>query len=177
MECPICYCSQAICKLACKHSFCFDCVKKWYIKCPDESMPSCPMCRKNMYFKGINSKIYEWEDEYREDMFQQVFEKHLEDLLEDVDHLTIPVLKHISERFRKMKEYDLKLSEDDINYFIFHEFETFTYPREYRDIPTWKRLITAEVSKHSQHPNKKTNKSCHRGFRDFPEEMLLVVFF
>ncbi len=177
MECPICYCSQAICKLACKHSFCFDCVKKWYIKCPDESMPSCPMCRKNMYFKGINSKIYEWEDEHHEDMFQQVFEKHLEDLLEDVDHLTIPVLKHISERFRKMKEYDLKLSEYDINYFIFHEFETFTYPIEYRDIPTWKRLITAEVSKHSQYPNKKTNKSCHRGFRDFPEEMLIVIFF
>ena len=175
MECPVCYCSQASCKLACGHSFCSSCVKTWYIKCSDSATPSCPMCRKKIYFRGINNKIDEWENEHRENMFQKVFEERLEELLENVNIFTMSFLEHISERFQKMREYGFELSEDDIDYLIFNEFHLFTFPREIRDIPTWKMRLNEGVSKHPKHPNKKTKGSMQRGYRDFPESFMMYI--
>jgi len=75
MECPVCYCNNASCKLVCGHSFCKGCVKTWYFK-SDE--PSCPMCRRDMYFKGMHRVSKEWEEERalkkNEDAFNQAFE-------------------------------------------------------------------------------------------------------
>ncbi len=173
MECPVCYCSQASCKLACGHSFCHSCVKTWYIKCQDESCPSCPMCRKPIYFKGISTKIIQWDSEHRENMFQKVFEEHLEDLLEDVNIFTMSLLEFISERFQKMRMYDFDMTEDDIDYLIFNEFELFTFPREIRDVPTWKKFIN--ISKHPQHPTKRSRSSTKRGYRDYPESFMMYI--
>lgn len=76
MECPVCYTDKSSCKLVCGHEFCKSCVKTWYYKCEE---PSCPMCRRDMYFKGMNKVIKVWENERafkkNEDAFNQAFDE------------------------------------------------------------------------------------------------------
>ena len=174
MECPICYCSQASCKLACKHSFCFDCVKKWYIKCPDDSAPSCPMCRKDIYFRGINNKVDEWEEEHREYIFQKFFEEKLEEILEDINPLSIYIIEYISERLEKIRGFDFIYNEDDIEFFFFNDavYET-NITRD--DVKSWQFLL--DVSKHPQKPRKKSKSPFFRGFKDYPEDLFYIMYF
>ena len=76
MECAVCYCNQANCKLICKHSFCKSCVKQWYLSAAEE--PSCPMCRHRLYFKGMYKLVREWEEESidkkNEEAFAEAFD-------------------------------------------------------------------------------------------------------
>ena len=76
MECPVCYTDNSSCKLVCGHEFCKSCVKTWYYKCEE---PSCPMCRRDMYFKGMNRIVKVWENERaikkNEDAFSQAFDE------------------------------------------------------------------------------------------------------
>jgi len=76
MECPVCYCDKALCKLVCGHSFCKSCVKTWYYKCDE---PSCPMCRRALYFKGMHKVVEEWDEERavkkNEDAFNKAFDE------------------------------------------------------------------------------------------------------
>jgi hypothetical protein len=76
MECPVCYTNKTSCKLVCGHEFCKDCVKAWYYKCDE---PSCPMCRRVMYFKGMNKVTKAWDKERitqrNEDAFNQAFDE------------------------------------------------------------------------------------------------------
>jgi hypothetical protein len=68
----------------CGHGFCRDCVKTWYFK-SDE--PTCPMCRRAMYFKGMSKVVEVWEqdrlDKKNEDAFNQAFEDIFDE--EDLD--------------------------------------------------------------------------------------------
>lgn len=81
MECSVCYCSQANCKLICKHSFCRDCVKQWYLNAKDT--PSCPMCRKRLYFKGMHKFTKEWSEETYEKQNQDAFGEAIDYILSD----------------------------------------------------------------------------------------------
>ena len=76
MECPVCYTDKSACKLVCGHEFCKDCVKSWYYKCDE---PSCPMCRRAMYFKGMNRVTRAWDKERiikkNEEAFNQAFDE------------------------------------------------------------------------------------------------------
>jgi hypothetical protein len=81
MECTVCYCSQANCKLICKHSFCRDCVKQWYLNAKDT--PSCPMCRKRLYFKGMHKLVKEWSQETYEKQNQDAFGEAIDYILSD----------------------------------------------------------------------------------------------
>jgi hypothetical protein len=81
MECSVCYCSQANCKLICKHSFCRDCVKQWYLNAKDT--PSCPMCRKRLYFKGMHKLTKEWSQETYEKQNQDAFGEAIDCILSD----------------------------------------------------------------------------------------------
>jgi len=132
------------------------------------------MCRKNIYFKGINKNIDEWEDEHREYIFQKFFEEKLNEILEDINPLSIFMLEFISERLEKIRKFDCIYDEDDIDFFVFHDAPIEKYNVHDDICPS---NLISDVSKHPKQPRKKTKKSCHRGFRDFPEEMLLVVFF
>ena len=114
-ECPVCYCAQATCKLACGHQFCHSCVKEWYVKCTDAA--TCPMCRKNLHFKGIRQKVEKWDDEHRDQVIQRVFDEMVDDLFEEVDELTMPWLSFLSERFEEMRNCGWDLTEDDIDYY------------------------------------------------------------
>ena len=78
----MCYCNQARCKLVCSHSFCKSCVKDWYYA-SDE--PSCPMCRKRMYFKGMYKVSQEWDRERFDQKNEEAFAEVLENLFEESD--------------------------------------------------------------------------------------------
>ena len=174
MECPVCYTSEPSCHLLCGHSFCNDCIKQWYIKCPDEI--NCPMCRGPMYFRGINKKIEEWEEEHRENLFQNVFEYLIEELLEDVNMTTMPLLKFISERLQKIRDYDMDLDEDDIDYFIFNdELEYYQTIPCFRDVFPWMKNL--KISKHPSRIPKHIKGSFKRGYRDTPSDFVMYLIF
>ena len=90
MECPVCYTSKAKYKLVCEHSFCYQCISRWYQECGNNT---CPLCRENISFVlhndtrevhiqcAPNSKI----DDYV--TFQQLLEKHKNHTIKDVEYL------------------------------------------------------------------------------------------
>jgi len=47
MECPVCYTSQAKYKLVCDHSFCYQCISRWY---QEYGSHTCPICRSDIEF-------------------------------------------------------------------------------------------------------------------------------
>src|SRR6056300_1702874 len=47
MECPVCYTSQAKYNLVCGHSFCYQCISRWYQECGSHT---CPVCRSDISF-------------------------------------------------------------------------------------------------------------------------------
>jgi len=79
-ECAVCYSADANCKLVCKHAFCKGCIKEWYHKSDD---PTCPMCRRAMYFKGMHKVVASWEqdriDKRNEEIFNQAFDQIFEE--------------------------------------------------------------------------------------------------
>ena len=80
MECPVCYCATANCKLVCGHGLCTDCAKSWYKK-SDE--PNCPMCREPMYFKGMRELKSEMEEDRFEEHCTELFTEAIEDIFDD----------------------------------------------------------------------------------------------
>jgi hypothetical protein len=82
MECPVCYSDKANCNLVCGHAFCKDCVKTWYYKCDE---PSCPMCRRNLYFKGMHKVVNEWDKERILKKNEEAFNQAFEDIFDESD--------------------------------------------------------------------------------------------
>ena len=80
MECPVCYCAIANCKLICGHGLCGDCAKSWYKK-SDE--PNCPMCRQPMYFKGLREVKKEMEKDRFDEHCTDLFSEALDDIFEE----------------------------------------------------------------------------------------------
>ena len=80
MECAVCYCNSANCKLVCGHSFCRQCVKDWYQKGSEQT---CPMCRHRLYFKGMYKVIPIWEEERFEQQRDQAFAEAVDQILEE----------------------------------------------------------------------------------------------
>jgi hypothetical protein len=79
-ECPVCYSANASCKLVCGHGFCNACVKTWYFKSEE---PSCPMCRRKMYFKGMWKLTDEWIQERIDQKNQTMFGEAFEDIFDE----------------------------------------------------------------------------------------------
>lgn len=81
MECAVCYCDAGpFQKLVCGHSFCNECVKKWYQKGTGEG---CPMCRAPMYFRGFHKVRDEWNAEYWHNRYEEVFDEMVSGLIEE----------------------------------------------------------------------------------------------
>lgn len=85
MECPVCFTNKATCKLVCGHSFCTQCTKEWWLKTQNECQ-GCPMCRRPLYFRGMNDKVEQWEDERREYMMESAFTRVFNELMEDIEN-------------------------------------------------------------------------------------------
>jgi hypothetical protein len=149
MECPVCYCSDATCKLVCGHAFCGQCVKEWWLKSENDTQ-GCPMCRKPIYFRGMNDKVVEWDDERREQMFERVYSRVFDEIVEDVEDefgaaMAMFSLREFDEQFKKLKDMDdYDFSEEELyemSNSIFVEFIKSTPPREYRDVPAHEKML------------------------------------
>ena len=75
--CVVCYTEPEKIKLVCNHSFCYDCIKNWYLK-----NPSCPMCRKTIYFRGFYKIRNKWDQEQKEKKFDELYEEYVDDIFE-----------------------------------------------------------------------------------------------
>ena len=76
----MCYNDKASCNLVCGHAFCKNCVKTWYYKCDE---PSCPMCRRNLYFKGMHKIVDAWDRERENQKNESAFNSAFEDIFDD----------------------------------------------------------------------------------------------
>jgi hypothetical protein len=175
-ECPVCYCAQATCKLTCGHQFCHSCVKEWYVKCTDTA--TCPMCRKNLHFKGLRQKAEKWNDEHREQLIQRVFDEMVGDVLEEVDDLTMHWLNFLSERFEEIRNCGWDLTEDDIDYYIYNDLEEeediYNNVIVFRDIPTWLIFFRALISQHPSRKSKRVKGPARKGQNDAPEPIIYI---
>ena len=80
-ECPVCFFHDTDVKLVCGHSFCRQCVKKWYA-----TSHTCPMCRQNIYFKGLYRIKRVWEKETRDARVSDIFNVHMDEIFDlDLD--------------------------------------------------------------------------------------------
>ena len=135
MECSVCYDSCAGCHLVCGHSFCHGCVRKWYESSPE---PTCPMCRGNLYFRGMRKCVDKWDEEADEKERAEIWGELVDELLEcgcDMEEL-----EWAEERFKYCDDVDIIL-DDDIDFIV----ETIR-KRRFHDPFTWRFLLF--VTKH-----------------------------
>ena len=139
MECSVCYSSTAKCQLVCGHQFCHGCVKEWYQKCED--CPTCPMCRGNLYFRGMRKHVEKWDKEAEEAHRAHVWEECVETVLDYGDEDDLFVME---ERFNILKDTvwldtDIILDEAIV-------LSKDSEPPEYWETKSWDTLLF--VSKH-----------------------------
>ena len=136
MECSVCYCETGrFCKLLCGHTFCNACVKAWYRKSTE---PTCPMCRRPMYFRGFQKVQAQWdEDSYDEktsDVYGQMIDATTEQAFEMAE--TFPkwrrrIMKDLMDEIKEIEStYNFlksrESSSDDIEYFLFETEDYFS---------------------------------------------------
>ena len=98
-ECPVCYEGGATCRFICNHTFCHDCVRKWY----ENGSNSCPMCRRSMCFRGITKMKRDWDRRRKISMFTNLINEVFDDLCETDDMcFFVQCLQILQERFNYM---------------------------------------------------------------------------
>ena len=108
MSCPICYEDDAKCKLICGHTFHQKCIKEWYM---NGNNTGCPMCRNNIYFKGMRRYTHKWDQERREQQCSDVYAEAVKELMEEARespfiHLIFnQALQDLEEDYVKFKDY------------------------------------------------------------------------
>ena len=125
-SCPVCMTETPTCHLVCGHDFCHTCVKEWYMN--NESSATCPMCRHNLYFKGMFKHIDKWENSKDEKNAERLFSSALEELFENEEYeYMIEDIIELEEKFSKFKQnwYMLQDSfyEEDIPELLLNPFE------------------------------------------------------
>lgn len=81
-ECSICYDDDAKCKLVCGHVFHHECIKNWYIKGDNKT---CPICRHDIYFRGIRKRRHRWEEQGNEDKIGEIFTKYIMEITKNTN--------------------------------------------------------------------------------------------
>lgn len=80
MECPICFTDSNLTTLVCSHHICIHCVEDWYPR-----NPSCPLCRKSLYFRGMYKKKLEWVNNRQYIIQDKVYSRLIDSLFEDYE--------------------------------------------------------------------------------------------
>jgi hypothetical protein len=142
------------------------------------------MCRKPIYFKGIDKKKYEWEEERVDNMFQRIFGEIVDEILEDEGSVRWMLFEIaiVEARLKKLKDLGEWLTDVADEEYIIHVVSDITnpivvcsFPEIYDAIPTWLRMLT--VSKHKNTTTKITNFNRKRSKRDsLVGEIVEVVF-
>lgn len=103
----MCYTDNCSCKLVCGHSFCHSCVKEWYTT---SETPSCPMCRQDMYFRGMHKAKAKWQEEADEKHLATVYAQVFENALDDEDSMEL--IEEVDYNFHRLKhlllDYDVE---------------------------------------------------------------------
>lgn len=128
-ECPICYDTKQNCTLICQHSFCYKCIKEWY--CQSVNTPSCPICRKNIYFKRMYKNKNKLQNEQNEHLMQKCFEKYLEYILNNITIYTSFYIKFISKQLYNINTYQQKFNENDIDILLCYCITEYKNPKQY----------------------------------------------
>ena len=179
-ECPVCYCSPPTCNLYCGHSFCKSCVKEWYMKSEE---PTCPMCREELYFKGLDKYSKEWEDERTDTFFQSIFEEHIESILEEeIWFGSLIFISEVQERLKEIREIyeEYDLSRDEIEDMIW-DYDEILYYKDEIKMPkmihyfSWQAQIKKGISKHQIQRRKTIKNGSPRGIRDCPEQIMYII--
>jgi hypothetical protein len=85
MECPICFTDNCDIKLNCNHHFHNSCLKTWYLK--GDSGNTCPMCRKNICFRGMYKIIPNWIEERDDSLYDRDWCQAVEELCTYYDEI------------------------------------------------------------------------------------------
>ena len=133
MECPICYSSKCSCTLACGHSFCHGCVKQWYTSTENE--PSCPMCRKSMYFKGMHRVVDQWEKEIEEKFLDDIYDSIIENCAD-----SMLLIRFLEKNFNRLKPILTLYSFDEAIELLCTYFGPLTYGSRYMIWDDWGNL-------------------------------------
>ena len=119
MSCPICYEDGAKCKLICGHTFHHNCIKEWYMT---GNNTGCPMCRNNIYFKGMRRYTHEWDNERRDQQCTDVYAEAVKELMEEaressfINLIFNRALQDLEEDYVKFKDY--VGSADELRYLL-----------------------------------------------------------
>ena len=147
MECSVCYCDSANCSLVCGHSFCFSCVKEWYHK---TETPTCPMCRRNLYFKGLRRLEEKWTadaiEQENDDMFGRFFEETLEDFEDEFEDsfftdMAMVLIKEGQERLQRIA--NLGYEREIVEHVVYDNVTLVTSngPTEYNEPKTFTQTL------------------------------------
>lgn len=133
MECPVCYTNDCNCKLVCGHSFCKSCIKDWYMK--TDSEPTCPMCRSNLYFKGMSKVVNKWDIEFEEQKWEDIYTETITTMEEELENgeeflMFLEDLELAYKTIRELHDMGYEFSWDNIremlkNPYIFHVFRMY----------------------------------------------------
>ena len=192
MECPVCYTNDATRALVCGHSFCNHCVKQWYLKSQDtESDCSCPMCRNNLYFKGMYKIVDKWEEQKQQEIKISAFDKCIEQIFEDFEEFYEEGIPETGEAvYEALQEverrFNILLHDDDIRYdeeTLIEYATNFLFEISSKEVPeyddqshlyNWRKCI--ETSKNIGGGNTLgKNKTSHR--RGNSDELFTDVFY
>jgi hypothetical protein len=86
---------------------------------------SCPICRENMYFKGMFQFKKRLETSKKRIVIQTVFEKYLEYILKNETKFSLLYIKFISEQLYKINTYNYIFNENEIDILLCYDIEEY----------------------------------------------------
>lgn len=105
--CSICFEECPTFELKCGHLFHKSCIKEWY-----KTNKTCPLCRKNILFKGMMSFTYklkeELDDTKKQNEYALVFDLILQFYFENTFFSKLDFfdnIKHIDKKMNRSKKY------------------------------------------------------------------------
>ena len=97
-----------------------------------DSEPSCPMCRNNLYFKGMAKVADKWEEEADEQRWNECYEEAMEETMEEFDDagvmdgesikMFLEDLQMAYNKLRKMSEQGVELEWWQIKEILRHPY-------------------------------------------------------
>jgi len=96
MECPVCYSGKAFNTFTCGHHLCTSCTERWYLH-HDE--PTCPMCRKDICFRGVTRVKKKMELERRHQVYVDIMNELMTECTEECEPFLLSCLALIQERY------------------------------------------------------------------------------
>ena len=148
-ECSICYESDPRCKLVCGHAFHHSCIKEWFMQ---GQKKGCPMCRKNIYFKGMRKYKNKWERERWEKQCNDVYSEAMSGLFAEAKES--PFINLIFKQALEDLEEDYILfkgivnNPDDLRYLLYNPNEYYDQEAEIKKVQIYHE--TANTRKRSK---------------------------